>query len=140
MPLAQDIGQPQHRANDDGYNAEIEDQGPKLHGAYTRRNASALRLTAASIRQFHKQCKGESCQIRTCQAQRLLLDDAPSEPIAPPRTPTQETETATQNEPESEEPTLTPEQARLNYMHYPGRFEDYQVRMFRASFPQTQPE
>ena len=38
-------------------------------------------------------------------------------------------------------PTLTPEQARLKYMQSEiQRFEDYQAQVFRASFPQTQPE
>ena len=36
---------------------------------------------------------------------------------------------------------LTPEQARLQYMQSEiQRFEDYQARMFRASFPQSEPE
>ena len=42
---------------------------------------------------------------------------------------------------QTEEPTLTPEQARLKYMQSEiQRFEEYQARVFRASFPQTEPE
>ena len=36
---------------------------------------------------------------------------------------------------------LTPEQARLQYMQSEiPRFENYQARIFRASFPQNAPE
>ena len=52
---------------------------------------------------------------------------------------------ATPIEPKTEtkpdEPTLPPEQARLKYMQSEiQRFDDYQARMHRASFPQTEPE
>ncbi len=44
-------------------------------------------------------------------------------------------------EPEPDEPTLPPVQARLAYMQSEiQRFEDYQAQIFRASFRQSQPE
>ena len=74
----------------------------------------------------------------------LSPEDHPVEPNTPPKPPTPEAEIpveATVQAPEPDEPTLTPEQARLAYMQSEiQRFEDYQAQVFRASFPQTEPE
>ena len=82
----------------------------------------------AQLHRHYRNCLKDLCDL---QALRLPQANHPVEPIAPPKPPAQETETATPaSEPEPEEPTLTPEQARLQYMQSEIQcFEEYQARM-----------
>ena len=105
------------------------------------KSEAVLKLYLRYDAQLHRHYRNCLKDLRDLQAQRLPQEDHPVEPIAPPKPPIQETETASPSEAEPEEPTLTPEQARLQYMQSEiQRFDDYQARMFRASFPQSQPE
>ena len=107
------------------------------------KSEAVLKLYLRYDAQLHRHYRNCLKDLRDLQARRLPPDDAPSEP----KPPSQATETATpiepnvaKPEPEPEEPTLTPEQARLQYMQSEiQRFEDYQAQVFRASFPQSQP-
>ena len=95
----------------------------------------------AQLHRHYRNCLKDLCNL---QAQRVPQEDSPVEPIAPrqilvtePESPAETTVEA----PEPEEAPLTPEQARLKYMQSEiQRFEDYQAQVFRASFPQSQPE
>ena len=108
------------------------------------KSEAVLKLYLRYDAQLHRHYRNCLKDLRDLQAQHLPPDDAPSEPKPPAR----ETETAppiepnvSKPEPEPDEPTLTPEQARLRYMQSEiQRFEDYQAQVFRASFPQSQPE
>ena len=112
------------------------------------KSEAVLKLYLRYDAQLHRHYRNCLKDLRDLQAQRLPQEDRPVEPIAPPKTPIQETETPTldepqvsASEPQPDEPTLTPEQARLKYMQSEiQRFEDYQAQVFRASFPQSQPE
>ena len=108
------------------------------------KSESVLKLYLRYDAQLHRHYRNCLKDLRDLQAQRL----SPDEPNTPPKPPTRETETAppiepnvSKPEPEPDEPTLTPEQARLRYMQSEiQRFEDYQAQVFRASFPQSQLE
>ena len=108
------------------------------------KSEAVLKLYLRYDAQLHRHYRNCLKDLRDLQAQRLPPNDAPSEP----KPPIQETETASpiepnvsQPEPEPDEPNLTPEQARVQYMQSEiKRFEDYQEGMFRAAFPQSQPE
>ena len=112
------------------------------------KSEAVLKLYLRYDAQLHRHYRNCLKDLRDLQAQRLPPDDAPSEPKPrapeaeiPEQTTVEAPVEATIETPEPEEPTLTPEQARLKYMQSEiQRFEDYQARMFRASFPQTQPE
>ena len=101
------------------------------------KSEAVLKLYLRYDAQLHRHYRNCLKDLRDLQAQRL-----------PPDEPTREAETATPIEPnvpktetEPDEPTLTPEQARLKYMQSEiQRFDDYQARMHRTSFPQTEPE
>ena len=105
------------------------------------KSEAVLKLYLRYDAQLHRHYRNCLKDLRDLQAHRLT----PDEPIAPLKPPTQETETPTPIEPnvlktetKPDEPTLTPEQARLQYMQSEiQRFDDYQARMHRASFPQT---
>ena len=108
------------------------------------KSEAVLKLYLRYDAQLHRHYRNCLKDLRDLQAQRR----SPDEPNTPPKPPTRETETAppigpnvSKPEPEPDEPTLTPEQARLKYMQSEiQRFEDYQAQVFRASFPQSQPE
>ena len=108
------------------------------------KSEAVLKLYLRYDAQLHRHYRNCLKDLRDLQAQRLPLDDAPNEPIAPEKPPTPEAEIpveATVQAPEPDEPNFTPEQARLAYMQSEiQRFEDYQAQVFRASIPQTQPE
>ena len=116
------------------------------------KSEAVLKLYLRYDAQLHRHYRNCLKDLRDLQAQRLPQEDhpveAPAEPIAPSKPPIQETETPTldesqvsASEPQPDEPTLTPEQARRKYMQSEiQRFEDYQARMFRASFPENQPD
>ena len=112
------------------------------------KSEAVLKLYLRYDAQLHRHYRNCLKDLRDLQAQRLPPDDAPSEPeppIAeaeiPAETTVEVTEKATVQAPEPEQAPLTPEQARLQYMQSEiQRFEDYQAHMFRATFPQTQPE
>ena len=112
------------------------------------KSESVLKLYLRYDAQLHRHYRNCLKDLRDLQAQRLSPEDHPVEPNTPPKPPTRETETAppiepnvSKPEPEPDEPTLTPEQARVKYMQSEiQRFEDYQAQVFRASFPQSQPE
>ena len=101
------------------------------------KSEAVLKLYLRYDAQLHRHYRNCLKDLRDLQAQRL-----------PPDEPTREAETATpiepnvpKTEPEPDEPTLTPEQARLQYMQSEiQRFDEYQARMHRASFPQTERE
>ncbi len=99
-----------------------------------------LKLYLRYDAQFHRHYRNCLKDLRDLQAQRLPLDDSPNEP----KPPTPEAEIpaeATVQAPEPDEPKLTPEQARVAYMQSEiKRFEDYQAKIFRASFRRSQPE
>ena len=108
------------------------------------KSEAVLKLYLRYDAQLHRHYRNCLKDLRDLQAQRLI----PDEPIAPPKPPSTESETATPIEPnvpntaaQPDEPTLTPEQARLAYMQSEiQRFDDYQARMHRASFPNTEPK
>ena len=108
------------------------------------KSEAVLKLYLRYDAQLHRHYRNCLKDLRDLQAQRLPLDDAPNEPIAPEKPPTPEAEIpveATVQAPEPDEPNFTPEQARLAYMQSEiQRFKDYQAQVFRASIPQTQPE
>ena len=116
------------------------------------KSEAVLKLYLRYDAQLHRHYRNCLKDLRDLQAQRLPQEDCPVEPpiaaIGPPKPPIQETEAVTPDEPqvctsepEPAESTLTPEQARLQYMQSEiQRFEDYQARAFRASFPQAKPE
>ena len=112
------------------------------------KSEAVLKLYLRYDAQLHRHYRNCLKDLRDLQAQRLPPDDAPSEPKPrateaeiPEETTVEAPVEATIETPEPEEPALTPEQARLKYMQSEiQRFEDYQARMHRASFPQTQPE
>ena len=118
-----------------------------MNSTYAKSEA-VLKLYLRYDAQLHRHYRNCLKDLRDLQAQRLPPDDAPSEPKPPvtePESPAETTADATVDAPveapEPEEAPLTPEQARLQYMQSEiQRFEDYQTRIFRASFPQTQPE
>ena len=98
------------------------------------KSEAVLKLYLRYDAQLHRHYRNCLKDLRDLQAQRLPPDE--------PKLPIQEAETATPVEPKTEtkpdEPTLPPEQARLAYMQSEiQRFDDYQARMTRASFPQT---
>ena len=104
------------------------------------KSEAVLKLYLRYDAQLHRHYRNCLKDLRDLQAQRLPPDDAPSEP----KPPTPETETAPPIEPnvsQPDEPTLTPEQARVKYMQSEiKRFEDYRAQVFRASFPHAKPE
>ena len=108
------------------------------------KSEAVLKLYLRYDAQLHRHYRNCLKDLRDLQAQRLPPDDAPDDAPSEPKPPTPAAEIpveATVPEPEPDEPNLTPEQARLKYMQSEiQRFEDYQAHMFRASFPQTQPE
>ena len=113
------------------------------------KSEAVLKLYLRYDAQLHRHYRNCLKDLRDLQALRLPQEDSPVEPITVSKPATQETETATPDEPEvlvsepepEEEAPLTPEQARLQYMQSEiQRFEDYQAQVFRASFPQTAPE
>ena len=107
------------------------------------KSESVLKLYLRYDAQLHRHYRNCLKDLRDLQALRLPQKDLPVEPIAPPKPPIHETEIPTPDEPQvsasepqPDEPTLTPEQARRKYMQSEiQRFEDYQARVFRASFP-----
>ncbi len=104
------------------------------------KSEAVLKLYLRYDAQLHRHYRNCLKDLRDLQAERLT----PIEPIAP----AQEPETATpiepiapKIEPEPDKPTLTPEQARTQYMKSEiQRFDEYQARVLRASFPQIEPE
>ena len=108
------------------------------------KSEAVLKLYLRYDAQLHRHYRNCLKDLRDLQAQRPAPDNSPNEPIPPPKPLTPEAEIpaeATVQEPEPDEPNLTPEQARLAYMQSEiKRFEDYQAQVFRASFPQFQPE
>ena len=111
------------------------------------KSEAVLKLYLRYDAQLHRHYRNCLKDLRDLQAQRVSPDDSPNEPIAPPKPPTPEAEIPAEatvqapEPPEPDEPNLTPEQARFAYMQSEiKRFEDYQAQVFRASFPQTQPE
>ncbi len=103
-----------------------------------------LKLYLRYDTQLHRHYRNCLKDLRDLQASRLPPDDAPSEPKPPVPEAEIPAETAAEvavEAPEPKEAPLTPEQARLQYMQSEiQRFEDYEASLFRASFPQTQPE
>ena len=106
------------------------------------KSEAVLKLYLRYDAQLHRHYRNCLKDLRDLQAQRLPPADSPIEPKPPITEASVEVPVEAPVEaPEPEEPTLTPEQARLKYMQSEiQRFEDYQAHIFHAAFPQTQPE
>ena len=112
------------------------------------KSEAVLKLYLRYDAQLHRHYRNCLKDLRDLQAKRLSPDDAPSEPKPPIAEAENPAVTAVPvpveapvEAPEPEETPLTPEQARLAYMQSEiQRLEDYQAQVFRASFPQSQPE
>ena len=97
------------------------------------KSEAVLKLYLRYDAQLHRHYRNCLKDLRDLQAQRLI----PDEPSTLPKPPSTESETATPIEPnvpktetKPDEPTLTPEQARLKYMQSEiQRFDDYQARL-----------
>ena len=104
------------------------------------RSEAVLKLYLRYDAQLHRHYRNCLKDFRDLQAQRLPPNDSPNEP----KPPTPEAEMPVEapvEAPEPDEPKLTPEQARIAYMQSEiKRFEDYRAKVFRAKFPQNQPE